>query len=161
MDEKMKIENEKFLEKLKKIDSGERASLKKSAGKRLDDANTKSITSFYKLIQNINIKNYHENEYFILSTLYSLKKDRNESLETSLGKALKNAKETESLDMRFNSLLDSDKKSSEFARKLSNMIKYLDNKGINIDWGELLEDILAFNHKNATIKKKWAREYYL
>ena len=160
MNENNKDQNIKFLEKLRNLDSGQKASLKRSAGKKLDDANTKSITGFYKLIQNIKISPNSENDYFILASNYCLKKDRIESTDTNLGKALKKAKETDSLDMRFNALLDTDKNSSGFARKLSNMIKYLDSKGINLDWEKLLENILNFNHKLSIVKKEWAREYY-
>jgi len=154
-----------FLENLKKMDTGTRATLKRSTGRRIQDAKPKSLVAYYKLIQPIDFPEkkhieQNEDEYFIISCLFSLKKDRKEAEGKNVGQALKEAKVTESLDKRFNALVEAAKGSSEFARKLSNMIKYLDSKEVKMDWKQLTIDVLMFNSRTQNVKRKWARNYY-
>lgn len=153
---------QKFLNNLAGLNAGAKARLKRDAGKELSEAH--SIGLFYRLLP-YGLSASQEEIYFLVATLYPLTADGNaNNFGTSL-KALRLNKKrrrepTESMDKRFETLLDADK--GQLPHRLRQAVKFLKSgeQKIGVNWGQLLKDLLGWQHSSRYVQKQWAREYF-
>lgn len=147
-----------FIERLARLDAGERARLKRNAGKTLAEARDTALAIFYRLLPP-GVPEYHEETYFLVATLYPLAEAGNSG---NLGDALRRARamtrENPGLDHRVRVLLDADAVQLPF--RLRRAIHYLASARIPVNWTQLLQDLLAWNHPRRWVQREWARAYF-
>lgn len=146
---------EKFLEQLKQLDSGDKAKLKRDAGKPLAEA--QSIGLFYRLLPyGLNVT--QEEVYFLVATLYPLADSGGKgNLGASLHRA-RDPKNHKGLDRRIEILLDSDAKQLPF--RLRQAVRFLRSNRVKVNWQQLLEDALRWSYPSRNVQKQWARAYF-
>ncbi len=165
-----------FIGKLAKLDDGDRARLKRNAGKSLAESHGVRLL-FYSRVAPRGIADWQEERYFLLATLYPLDKaqrNRDRGLAAgddeaitapsahSLGRSLRqlrvqDEKNADGLDRRFARLLDATIEELPFHLRQS--VARLTNEGLPIDWAQLTDDILHWNHPQRYVQRQWARDY--
>ena len=164
-----------FIGKLAKLDDGDRALLKRNAGKTLAESHGVQLL-FYSRIAPRGIPAWQEERYFLLATLYPLDKaqrlrDRRapdkETAEAppvgrigSFGHSFRLARTEQNklgLDRRFARLLDATIEELPFHLRQS--VARLTSDWLPIDWAQLTDDILRWDHPQRYVRRKWARDY--
>lgn len=146
-----------FFDRLNKLDAGDRARLKRSAGKPLSEARD-SLGLFYRLLPP-GVYPGQEELYFLIATLYPL---ADAGTNGNLGDALRRAAadhNTKGVNRRIEILLDAD--ASQLAFRLRQAIRFLKSNEVSVNWPQLLEDVLRWNHPTRYVQKEWARAYFV
>ncbi len=144
-----------FLMKLSALDAGDKAKLKRDAGKTIAEA--QSIGLFYRLLP-YGLSAAQEEMYFLVATLYGL---ADGGAQGNLGASLHRARDPKNhkgLDRRVEILLDSDAKQLPF--RLRQTVRFLKSNRVKVNWQQLLEDLLRWNYGSRTVQKQWARTYF-
>jgi CRISPR system Cascade subunit CasB len=145
-----------FCQKLARLDAGERARLKRNAGRTL--AQSRQVVGlFLNQLMPRDVPRYYEDTYFLVATLYPLNPEAGGS--GSLGTALRRARESESLDRRVEVLLDADATHLPF--RLRQLVRYLYSKRVPIHWPVLLRHLLAWNSDKRWVQERWAHDYFV
>lgn len=147
-----------FVVNLAQLGAGDKARLKRSAGKPLGEA-TRGLALFYRLLPFGGVPAVQEPKYWLVATLYPL---ADASEHGSFGDALRRARSTQNqkgLDRRVETLLDSDE--AQLAYRLGQTARFLRSQRIPINWQSLLEDLLQWEHPARFVQKKWAKAYFL
>lgn len=152
----------KFLDEVKKLaeDNGYRASLRRSAGKLLDDADGKAMTNFYAAYPPTG---YYEDQCFFVACVQCFweVKDLVHARPLAQTASHMDAESKEVVKKRLESLLDlSWEKDGYFAAKLLRLIKFCKSKGFVIDCKTLLEDLVQWDYESCLVQKRWIREFY-
>jgi CRISPR system Cascade subunit CasB len=147
----------KFLETLEELDAGNKAKLKRDAGKTIAEA--QSIGLFYRLLP-YGLSTSQEESYFLVATLYPFAASGGTS---NLGASLRRArdpvtKNNKGLDRRIEILLDADKMQLPF--RLRQAVRFLKSKSVSVNWQQLLEDLQKWNRQSHIVQKQWARAYF-
>lgn len=164
-----------FIGKLSQLDDGDRARLKRNAGKSLAESHGVRLL-FYSRVAPRGLAEWQEERYFLLATLYPLDKaqhrrDRHapdkDTAEASpvgrigsFGHSFRLARTEQNkpgLDKRFARLLDA--KVEDLSFHLRQSVARLTNEGLPIDWAQLTDDVLRWDHPQRTIQRQWARDY--
>lgn len=146
-----------FVERLGRLDAGDRARFKRSAGKTMGEA-TNTLGLFYSLLPR-GIPPLREQTYFLVATLYPLAESGGTG---DLGAALRQCRRksnAQGLDRRVEVLLDADETQLPF--RLRQAVSYLHSSRTRVNWAQLLEDLLLWNHPKRFIQQKWARSYFV
>jgi CRISPR system Cascade subunit CasB len=146
-----------FIDRLARLESGDRARLKRNAGSTLAEARN-ALGLFYRIILP-NVPAYQHETYFLLATLYPL---ADAGRTGSLGNALRLAQDEQNspgLDQRMERLLDADEAQLPF--RLRQAVRYLYSQRVGIDWTQLLRDLLRWSHPDRYIQRRWASDYYV
>lgn len=147
---------DRFIARLETLDSGDRARLKRNAGRTLADA--RDATGLFYRILPPETPSYQEESYFLMATLFPLADGKGEgNLGTALRKA-QNVKNQKGLDRRIDVLLDADLGQLPF--RLRQAIHFLQSNRIRVNWAGLLKDLLNWNHPDRFVQQSWARSYY-
>lgn len=145
-----------FIDRLEKLDAGDRARFKRNAGKSLSEASD-ALGLFYHLLPP-GIPQYQEEIYFLLATIYPLAESGgNGDFGTLLAKA-QNSSNKKGLDRRVEFLLDAD--TDQLAFRLRQSVHFLHSCRVGINWVQLLDDLLQWSHPDRYIQKRWARSYF-
>ena len=145
-----------FCERLAQLNSGERARLKRNAGRILAESHN-VLGLFFRLLPP-NVPRYQEETYFLVATLFPLAENDGEG---NLGNALyraRGAKGTQGLDRRVEILLDANQEQLPF--RLRQALRFLDSKRVPVYWPRLLQDLLAWDHPKRYVQEAWARAYF-
>lgn len=145
-----------FMERLAKLDAGERARLKRCSGQSLNEARETGL--FYSILPN-GVPQYKENTYFLVATLYAMAEST--TAERDFGASLRqiwSKNNHKSLDRRVQILLDSDENQLPF--RLRQAVHYLKSQQVKINWQKLLEDLLWWSSENRSVQRRWARSYF-
>jgi CRISPR type I-E-associated protein CasB/Cse2 len=147
-----------FCDRLGNLDAGDRARLKRSAGKPLAEARDNALGLFYRLLPR-GVPERHEETYFLVATLYPLVEGGGQG---NLGHALWRARQAQrsnpGLDRRVEVLLDADETQLPF--RLRQALHYLQSNRVRVNWPELLEDLLDWNRPGRYVQIRWARAYF-
>jgi CRISPR system Cascade subunit CasB len=145
-----------FIERLAKLDTGERARLKRCSGQTINEA--REIALFYSILPN-GVSQSRENIYFLIATLYAMADST--AVERDFGASLRqaqNPKNRKGLDRRVQVLLDADENQLPF--RLRQAVHYLKSQQVKINWQKLLEDLLRWSSESRSVQRRWARSYF-
>ncbi|MBL7161460.1 MAG: type I-E CRISPR-associated protein Cse2/CasB [Anaerolineales bacterium] len=145
----------KFIATLEKLDPGERARLKRNAGKRLDEA--RSLGLFYRILP-YGVPRYQEEMYFLVATLYPLAEGCGEKIFGASMRRARDSQNEKGLNRRMEVLLDTDERQLPF--RLRQAVRYLYSKRVPVNWPCLLRDLLQWNAPKRYIQQAWARAYF-
>lgn len=165
-----------FIGNLSRLDDGDRARLKRNAGKSLAETRDVQLL-FYSRVAPRGVASWAEERYFLLATLYPLDKakhrrdrlsaehDEAEALPTassfgSFGWSFRQARtelNKQGLDRRFARLLDADVEDLRF--HLRQAVARLTNEWLPIDWAQLTRDVLRWDHPQRYVQRRWAKDY--
>lgn len=154
----------KFISALEHLSTGERASLKWEAGKRLPEASGSALAAFYRTLpEGIGVS--LEGKFFAVACLNCLWKSAQLSgakrpYETCLKQI--RAKGYESFDKRVNALLDCywDDDDGYLQAKLCRVTKQMRQQELLPDFRRLLLDLIGWNAPERRVQRRWARVYY-
>ncbi len=166
-----------FVERLYKLNAGERARFKRNAGITVNESHNAMGLFYKKLLYDRTLRDYQENTYFLVATLFSFEKihkknqagaekessNKPDNFGESLGEIRRrtNAKKKDSakgLDTRFERLLDADEQQLPFYMRRE--IHFLFNNGGRMDWVKLLKDLLNWHHPDRYVQRNWAQAYF-
>jgi CRISPR system Cascade subunit CasB len=146
-----------FVDRLARLEAGERARLKRNAGSTLAEARN-ALSLFYRVVPP-NVPAYQHETYFLLATLYPL---ADAAKTGSFGNALRLAQQEQNnagLDRRMEHILDADEAQLPF--RLRQAVRYLYAQRVGVDWTRLLHDLLRWNHPERYIQRRWAADYFV
>lgn len=149
-----------FVAALERLDAAGRARLKRNAGRTLAEARDVQRVFFQALPYEVAGRPYEEESYFLVATLFPLAEPRGGGV--GLGATLRRvrqSRESASLDRRFQALLDSDREQLPF--RLRQAVRLAAASEQPVDWSQLLEDLLAWEHPEQYIQLRWARDYFV
>ena len=145
-----------FITRLEGLDAGDRARLKRNAGRSLAEA--RGATGLFYRLMGQAIPDYQEDIYFLVATLFPLAEGGGEG---NLGDALHKAQSQNTLkglDRRIEVLLDSDRVQLPF--RLRQAIHFIQSNRVKVNWSRLLQDLLNWDHPDRFVQKSWARAYF-
>jgi len=146
---------EQFLRNLSSLDAGDKARLKRDAGRSL--AEGQSMGLFYRLLP-YGLSTAQEEIYFLVATLYPLAEAGGTgNFGASLCRA-RDPKTHRGLDRRTEVLLDSDPTQLPF--RLRQAVRFLKSCRVPVSWPQLLDDLLRWNYASRAVQKQWARAYF-
>lgn len=165
---------ERFVKNLARLDDGERAQLKRNAGKTL--AESGRVMLLFRQILPYDVPEGQEDRYFLIATLYPFDKlqrlkDREgqEQAEEegapvpligNLGDSFRRARDEKNeagLNRRLARLLDADIQQLPF--QLRQAVQFLANNWVPINWSQLTDDVLNWTRPSRYVQKEWARAY--
>jgi CRISPR system Cascade subunit CasB len=145
-----------FCRRLAALEAGERARLKRCAGKSLGEAGS-ALALFYRLLP-AGVPGSQEETYFAVATLYPLADgDGNGDLGAALRRA-RNTANGKGLDRRLETLLDADE--SQLGFRLRQAIHYLQSQRVRLNWPRLLDDLVQWRRADRKIQRQWAHSYF-
>jgi len=146
-----------FIDRLSRLDAGEKARLKRNAGDQLSQARN-ATTLFYRLLP-AGVSQYQEEIYFLVATIYPITSAGGAG---NLGDSLRHARDEKTnakgLDRRIEILLDANLEQLPF--RLRQAIQYLQSNRIPVNWQQLLTDLLLWSHPDRPVQRRWARSYF-
>jgi len=145
-----------FCQKLAQLDAGAKARLKRNAGRTLAESH-QVMGLFLNQLLPYGVPRYQQDTYFLVATLYPL--DPADGGSGSLGTALRRARESDSVDRRFEVLLDADEAHLPF--RLRQMVRFLYSKRVPVHWPLLLRHLLAWKSEKRWVQERWARDYFV
>jgi CRISPR system Cascade subunit CasB len=146
-----------FFNQLEKLNTGERARLKRCAGQSLAQARHEALGLFFRVLPP-DVPAYQHDIYFLAASLYPMTEagglgDLGSSLRQT--RKPKNAK---GLDRRMEILLDADE--GQLPYRLRQAVHLLQANRIRVNWLQLLEDLLYWTHPNRFVQRRWAQSYF-
>jgi len=145
-----------FMDRLSQLEPGERARLKRNAGRTLAEA-SKALGLFYRLLPS-GVSEWEYETYFLAATLYPMADGGGAGdLGASLRRAQSRANK-KGLDRRIEILLDADK--SQLPFRLRQTIHLLQSNRVKVNWPLLLSDLLWWNASGRNVQQRWARSYF-
>ena len=153
-----------FIARVRGLDRGELAALKRNAGNTLGEA--RGVPWFYRLLDEDGRRN--PEIPFLVATLLGLNKH---SASGDFGQSmhlLSFQHGAEAVDRRFRILLDSEFElvdgwkpaGGELAYRLRQMVKLAASREVGLDWAQLLLDLRRWNMPGKPVQRRWAESFY-
>ena len=145
-----------FIDRLRRLDSGGKARLKRRAGQPLAESRD-ALGLFYSLLSP-GVPEFQHEAYFLIATLFPI---ADEGGAGDFGAALhrvRQVKNSNGLDRRLEILLDADE--SQFPYRLRQAVRYVKSCDGRVNWERLLEDALRWTHPERFVQKRWAQSYF-
>lgn len=159
------MEEKERLIGLKDLSSGERAALKRCAGKCLREADAGALQAFFTVYEG-RIPSFAQERYFAVACLACLWKEEERVAPRPLPYCLQivnRNRDSEGMDHRFRALLDTAWNDEEgfLITKLTRLVKQVKAAGLGIspDFEQLLTDLLAWNHDSRYVQRRWMEQY--
>jgi CRISPR system Cascade subunit CasB len=152
-----------FIAALERLDAAGRARLRRNAGRTLAEARDVHRAFFQALPYDL--APWQHEDYFLVAALFPLVPHR--AGAGSLGLTLRRVRQgrsqggerANSLDRRFQTLIDSDREQVPFRLRQAVRLAAADEQPI--DWADLLRDMLAWEHADRYVQLRWARDFYV
>ena len=145
-----------FIARLEKLDAGDRAKLKRNAGKTIAEAH--EVMGFFYGLLPPGVSQYHEEVYFLLATLFPLAASGGKGDFGNHLRVAQNSQNSKGLDRRVEVLLDADLNQLHF--RLRQAVHFLQSCRVHVNWVQLLEDLLQWSHPDRFVQQRWARSYF-
>ena len=147
-----------FCTRLAQLAPGERARLKRNAGRTMPDGH--NVLGLFFRVLPPGVPHFHEERYFLVATLFPLADGGGEG---NLGEALLRARDARreaepGLDRRVEVLLDADE--DQLAFRLRQAVRFLHSRRAPVNWPRLLQDLLGWGHPRRYVQENWARAYF-
>lgn len=153
----------RFFDRLGKLTNGEKASLKRSIGLRMQEAKGEAIATFYKVIPKSELEKggFFEEKLFLIATLWSFHRYASKS-EISFGTTLRLLRNSDSFDKKVYALIDSkiSPEDGELAYRMAQVVRMADSEGVKIYWEKLLDDLMGWEWETRAVQRNWARDYF-
>ncbi|RLI63232.1 MAG: type I-E CRISPR-associated protein Cse2/CasB [Promethearchaeia archaeon] len=169
----------KFLSSLEKLEDSNRgmyAVLKRASGTILGDS-IPAMSAFYKILPYSEQNSRLEPIYYLIATLFPIQPlSGTGNFGKSMALTKKQFGEPDSIDHRFQNLLESSLDSSsfdpkygdldsfrEFSYRLRQCVSLVASKQVGISWYNLLTDLYFWSRdldNSRRVQKEWARAYY-
>ncbi|HWQ11342.1 MAG TPA: type I-E CRISPR-associated protein Cse2/CasB [Roseiflexaceae bacterium] len=155
-----------FIAALAQLEPAGRARLRRSAGRSLAEARGVHRVFFQALPHEVS-EQRHE-EYFLIATLFPLVPHSPQA--GNLGETLRRVRQLRaapgdgrfnSLDRRFQTLIDSDRDQLPFRLRQAIRLIAAHREGVALNWERLLLDVLSWEHRDRTVQLRWARAYFV
>jgi CRISPR system Cascade subunit CasB len=148
---------EVFVEALGRLDTGEKARLKRNAGFTLAEARD-VLGVFYRLLPPTVSRAQYE-DYFLVATLYPLAEGsgRHRDLGATL-RAARSDTNAKGIDRRVEALLDAEGEQLRF--RLRQAIRFAQSSRVTVNWPQLLRDVLRWDHPARFVQQRWAESYF-
>ncbi|MHB9145225.1 MAG: type I-E CRISPR-associated protein Cse2/CasB [Symbiobacteriia bacterium] len=154
-----------FLERLRHLGRGERAALRRNAGRTIAESRH-AASIFYRLVPKI--PRIDEEIYFLVAALYGF---NDQSHAGNLGDTMRDVQRatgSDSIDRRMSVLLDAEfdlvdgryPGGGEMAYRLLQAVKLAAGRQVGVNWRQLLLDLLWWTHPSRQVQKRWARTYF-
>jgi CRISPR system Cascade subunit CasB len=153
-----------FIRKVQDLDRGRYAALKRNAGNSIAEA--RGAAWFYGLLDDQGRKT--PEIYFLVASLIGHNKQN--SRRCNFGETMRSVfrqAKTDSTEKRFLVLLDADfdrlgrdSGGVEMAFRLRQLVTLAASKGVGVDWGQLLVDLMDWSRPYKSVQKRWAESFY-
>lgn len=156
---------EVFFNRLNQLNPGDRAALRRSAGKMLPEAEGRALTVFYRCLPP-GVPAYQEDRWFAVACLRCLWDTGEEGAQTLpqiIRSLTESDKLSESAAHRVEALMDTPWDSDGYMlSKLYRLVVLVRQKAERAtpDFSGLLDDLMAWNRDDQRIQKNWAREIF-
>lgn len=155
---------ESFMERVDALSTGDRVALKRSAGVMLSEAGGKAIAAFYRCVTPV-VPQWQEDRWFAVACmkcLWDSQKGSGEPVEDVLAKLFHSSELSDSVQHRVSGLLDTQwDRDGYMLTKLCRLVKMLRQKTTQeLDFADLLEDVIYWNNENQSVQRKWARAIF-
>lgn len=155
---------QEFIAALEQLDAGGRARLKRNAGRALTEARDIHRVFFQALPNDVGLR--QEEDFFLIATLFPLVPHR--ATAGNLGASLRQVRlactnsdnRMNSLDRRFQALLDSDREQLRFRLGQAVRLIAAERDQAALNWEQLLRDVLQWEHPDHFVQLNWARDYF-
>ena len=156
MYERLVGQAQEFCQRLARLDRGERARLRRNAGRTL--AESRDVMGLFFQLLPPGVHPRDEETFFLIATLFPLAGATDEG---NLGDALRRAvgeRDKQGVERRLQRLLDADAQQLPF--RLRQCVRFLASKGVPVNWAGLLRDVRYWNHPKHLVQQRWARHYF-
>lgn len=160
MDEQWNLVNE-----IKKLSVGERAALRREAGRQLRNASARALAAFYRAIPP-GLNDKKQECWFCVLTiacLWDVEAVSEGGCMAEMLRQLAKRQASGGMDARIRSLLDTRREEDGFlSAKLSRLARMLrsDNRQLMPDINSLLTDLLHWNNDRRSVQLRWAQQYF-
>lgn len=151
------IEVDVFLQKIKKLSNIEKAHFKKCFGKSIEAATPKAWSIFAQCYQGN--KNSEKTYFIIATTKCFMSNQLNYFQKLSFVQCLKNLEQSELIEKYFMKLLGAEIEEEYFLHTFTKLIRNIKQNNLNIDFNQLLVDLLNWGNNERIIQRKWMQEY--
>ena len=154
-----------FWERLSKLNTGDRAALKRAAGMMLGEADGKAMTVFYRCLP-AETPRWQEDRWFAVACLRCLWEpdaDEGERLEKIIAQMIQDEKLSSSTQHRIEVLLDTVwDEDGYLLTKLARLVKLIRQKSNQtpVNCTKLLKDLIYWNAENQSVQRKWAQAIF-
>ena len=154
-----------IFEKINTLTLGQQASLRRSAGKSLDEVDAGALQAFFSSVAPQ--KPYDQEKAFTVACIACLWKQEERSNAVSFAKCLQRLRSTkdgstEGIDSRLRSLIDTPWNDDDgyLAAKLVRLARMLKSNDIGYpDPEELFRDLKNWDHPDRFVQRRWMEQY--
>jgi CRISPR system Cascade subunit CasB len=154
-----------FVQRVRALDRGELATLKRNAGNTL--AQARGVAWFYRLLDD-DARRRDTEIFFLVATLIGLNKFNAGGDFGASMRQLAASHGEDSVKRRFGILLDSQfdlvdgyrPTGGELAYRLRQMVKLAAAKEVGVSWPQLLLDLRQWTRPDKRVQRKWAESFY-
>jgi CRISPR system Cascade subunit CasB len=147
---------DEFIDALAELDAGDRARLKRNAGKPIAESRG-AMAVFFREIPYA-VPRQQQELYFLIATLFPL---TGSTAAGDLGASLRAVRTDANgagLDRRVETLLDAD--SDQLRFRLRRAVSVIAAARGSINWRLLLRDVLRWNNSDRGVQRRWAQSYF-
>ena len=161
----------RFVRALHRLSAGPRAILKRCAGRTIGEASGHAKIIYYGILarETPAVKGSKNEEiYFLVATLFGLNKHETTGNFWATMRTIRSKTASESTDHRMAILLDSEfgliegwrSGGGELAWRLRQCVRLAAGHEVGVNWTQLLQDLLWWDHHEKRARKRWARSYF-
>ena len=155
-----------WMERLKKCSTGERAALRRCAGKTLGEADAFALSVFYKLLP-YGTPEWKHNRFFIVmccSCLWKPEEQRNPKPIEDCLRIFAKRQNGDGFNARIRNLMDTrwDDADGYMAVKLARILKQIKNGDSTLypDFDGLARDLFSWNRDDRLVQRRWAETLF-
>lgn len=147
-----------FIVRLSRLDRGDRAQLRRAAGRPLAEA-LDVAGIFYNALP-YGMPSWAHETCFLVATLYPMAPDGGAGDFGATLSRLANAGTSgkPGIERRFNALLDADRAALPF--RMRQLVRLVDSQHGRVNWRRLLRDLVNWDRPNRQVQRNWAMSFY-
>lgn len=156
---------ERFFARLDKLGTGERAALRRAAGRMLREAAGPTLAAFYRCLPS-EVPEWDADRWFAvacLRCLWDAGEPDGQPLEKTIAALLRQGELSDSTAHRVELLLDTKWDADGYLlTKLTRLVKLVRQKSerATLDFPALLDDLRRWNGETQSVQRKWARAVF-